>query len=641
MHTLFLIFSLTCLLEVIILILHYRSGNTHKGFIWWCCSVFFICLYFFVAFLQDINEVDIIYNSIKNALIVVSSLLVYVGTLRFFGKSHQWRNLIPFFVAFLAITVFLYSTGNVIVPDILSALSIAVFSFLTGRLISTNLVLNIEKYSRIFSTTFFIYAAIFLILAIVHLVSPYVELQTTGLIEIFSSLIIFIGATHWMVGFIVLSNQRVTNRSREAKGKYDLLFDTIPDALLITRLTDGLFVEVNDGFTRLSGFTQAEVDGKTVLDIHLWFDPSERQKFVVLLTENGSIENMEFRFRRKNGKPIFGMLSSKTFDLNGETHILSAIHDITNRKKMEEKLRENQDKFRFLTDNSADVIWHINTGYRVDYISAADETLRGYRKEEVIGQPIWNFFKPEGIKLVREKMEHYRQKEQVGNNMNIDRFEIQQRCKDGNWVWTEVCAGPHYNNDGDLIGYHGINRDITDRKRIFDELYHQATTDDLTRVPNRRHFMYLAEKEMKSAKRYHRPISIIVVDFDNLKKINDTYGHLAGDRALSVFSKIVQQIIREVDILGRFGGDEFLILLPETDGDQAYHVMERINQVLASSPIFYQDETFSLSVSSGIASIENWTDSLEDLLNRADEALYEAKELGGKRISTNNHNYND
>ena len=637
MQTLSIIFSLICLLEVIVLILHYRSGSTHHGFLWWCISIFLLSAYYVMSFLHYLQEISFVYDIIKNVLLVSSSLLVYIGMLRFYNQQHQHRNIIVFYTVYLVISFFLFGIGNTFFLTILSTLAIAALSIITGRLVLSNPVLHVEKYSRVFAITLFMHAGIFLAFGIFYLITPFVSFSTEIFIETFSAMIISIIALHWTVGFIVFTNQRVMNKSTEARGKFDLMFDTILDALLITRLTDGYIVEVNEGFTKLSGYSGAEVVGKTILDIHIWFDPSERQKFVTLLSENGAVENMEFRFRRKNGKKIIGMLSAKTFELNGVLHILSAVHDITTRKKMEEKLRENQEKYQFLTDNSADVIWHINTGYRIDYISAADEKLRGYKPEEVIGQPIWSFFKPEGIRLVREKIEHHRQQEQVGNNMNVTRFEIQQRCKDGSWVWTEICAAPHYNNEGKLVGFHGINRDITDRKRIFDELYHQATIDDLTRIPNRRHFMYLAEKELKSAKRYHRPISIIVIDFDSLKKINDTYGHLAGDRALSVFSKIVQQIIREVDILGRFGGDEFLILLPETNQDQAFHVMQRINEVLDSSPIFYQDESFSISVSSGIASIEKWTDTLEDLLTRADEALYEAKESGSKKISTN-HN---
>jgi len=635
MQTISLIFSLACFLEVIILLLHYRSDQTHRGFGWWSGGTALISLYFLTFFLQSFEILGSREEIIQNTLLVIASLMIYIGMRRFFDRFKQWLNILIFIAAYIILSAFLYLMGNSIIPDVFSALCIAVFSTITGRLLLQGRFHQIKKFTIFIAVTFFIHSLFFLVLGLLLFTAPFILSNVADAVQVFSSYVIFINITLWAAGFIVITNQHVTNITEEAKSKYNLMFNTIPDAMLITRLKDGKLIEVNKGFTKISGYTRQDIEGKTVLDINFWFDPAERQKFIVLLAKSGYVENLEFKFRRKNGKPLIGLLSAKTTELNGELHILSVVHEITARKKMEEKLRENEEKYRFLTENSADVIWHINNRQRIDYISAADETLRGYKREEVIGQPIWNFLKPEGIKLVREKIEHHRQKEQAGNNMDATRFEIQQKCKDGSWIWTEVCMAPHYDKNGNLIGFHGINQDITERKQLFDQLYHQATIDDLTRIPNRRHFMYLAEKEMKSAKRYHRPISIIIIDFDNLKRINDTYGHLAGDRALSVFSRIVQQIIREVDILGRFGGDEFLILLPEANQEQAFHVMERINQILESSPIFYQDESFSLSVSSGIASIENWTDTLEDLLNRADAAMYDAKEHGKNGISSN------
>jgi diguanylate cyclase (GGDEF)-like protein/PAS domain S-box-containing protein len=598
-------------------------------------SIALTSIYFLTFIFQSIETLEPLKNVIQNTTLVAASMMIYIGMFRFYEKTQGWQQYVVFSAAYIIISSLFYLMGNFFIPSVFSALSIAVFSALTGRLLIRHNLPQIKRFTNVIAVTFFISSGFFLIHCLIHLITPFSLSNAAETMDVLLPHFIFITITLWSIGFITFTNQQVKNTFEEAKGKYDLMFKTIPDALIITRLKDGLFIEVNEGFTNLSGYTWDEIKGKTALDIDIWFDPAERQRFVILLTESGYVENMEFKFRRKNGKPIIGLLSARTFELNKEWHILTVIHDITGRKKMEEKLRENEQKYRFLTENSADVIWHINNGYRVDYISPADETIRGYKREEIIGQPIWNFFNPAGIKLVREKMEHHRQDEQDGKKKKSTRFEIQQKCKDGSWIWTEICATPHYNENGILIGYHGISRDITERKQLLDELYHQATIDDLTSIPNRRHFMYLAEKEMKIAKRYHHPISIIVVDFDNLKRINDTYGHLAGDRALSVFSRIVQQIIREVDILGRFGGDEFLILLPETTQEQAYRVMERINQVLKSSPIFYQDESFSLSVSSGIASIENWTDTLEDLLNRADAALYDAKEDTQNGISTN------
>ncbi|MDY6868284.1 MAG: PAS domain S-box protein, partial [Chloroflexota bacterium] len=522
MRVISLVFSLICFLEVIILFLHYRSDQTHRGFGWWTSAVFLIGLYFLTFFLPGFETLGVFQkNIIRNTALVASSLLIYISVLKFYDTNKTERNILFFIAAYVIISSFLYLIGNTLISGVFSALSIAVFFALTGRLLFQYKLNDIERFINFIAVTFLIASGFFLAYGFLKFVSPFALTTIADSIEELSSFFIFVTVTLWTMGFIVLTNQRVKDITNEARGKYDLIFNTIPDAVLITRLKDGLFVEINEGFTNLSGYTWEDVKGKTTLDIDIWYDPTERQKFVILLTDTGSVENMEFKFRRKNSKPLIGLLSARTIELNKELHILTVVHDITSRKKMEEKLRENEQKYRFLAENSVDVIWHINNSFRIDYISPADETTRGYKREEVLGQPIWNFFKPEGVKLIREKIEHQRQKGTVSDNADITRFEVQQKCKDGTWIWTEICAAPHYNK-GELIGYHGISRDITEKKQLLDELYHQATIDDLTRIPNRRHFMYLAEKEMKSAKRYHHPISIVVIDFDNLKQINDT-----------------------------------------------------------------------------------------------------------------------
>jgi len=209
--------------------------------------------------------------------------------------------------------------------------------------------------------------------------------------------------------------------------------------------------------------------------------------------------------------------------------------------------------------------------------------------------------------------------------MNTTRFEIEQRSKDGSWIWTEITAAPHYDKHNNLIGYHGISRDISEQKQLREELQQLAFVDELTNIPNRRHFLALAEKEISRAKRYQHALSIVIIDIDQLKQTNDTYGHYAGDRALRDFVIMTRSLIREVDIIGRFAGDEFLILFPETDADRAYQVMERIGEKLAASPIFYEDEQFLVSMSYGIASLDLSADTVNDLIKKADQALYKAK----------------
>ena len=635
-RTLSLIFCITTILEILILEVQYKYQKTSsfRGYLWWIAGISLIGLHFLILFLQRYLHLGIYSAVVENYILVAGMFFLSHGVLLFF---HGYNKSIHFYIysgIYVISTTIAYIFGNITIPNAISAFSIALFSLIAAIAVMKEKSYLDKRLKRITAGTFIFNSLFHIALAVRWLLIP--GQPTPGLPNIFqqfSYLLLFINSTIWTFAFIFLMNHKVMRETIISKEKYTLMFETIPDAVLITRLDDGLLKEVNQGFTLLSGYTTSDIIGKTTMGINLWFDPVDRSRFMVILTETGSIENMEFQFRKKNGRPLIGLLSSRVIDIDGVPHALTVVRDITNRKKMEEKLRENEQKYRFLTENSGDVIWHINKSYRIDYISPADEKIRGFKREEVIGTQIWSIFKPEGIQLVREKIEHHHEKEEIGNNMMVSRFEIEQRCKDGSWIWTEIVAAPHYDNYGNLIGYHGISRDSSERKQLLDQLYKQATIDELTQAPNRRHFMNLAEIELRRAKRYHHPLSLVAIDFDSLKGINDTYGHIAGDRALSVFTKIVNQIIRDVDVLGRIGGDEFLLLLPETDSEGAALVMERIQDILASSPVYIGKRSFTVSVSAGISSIQDWSDTLEDLYNRADSALYESKDQGGKKTT--------
>ena len=638
-ETLLLTLCLSNLILAGILYVFHNRESVSGGVWWWVAGISLLGLHFFFKFLQYgfISHTLLIISA--NIVLVACSIVIFYGLRDFFTPLKISKSTFGISIFFVIVIIGLSILVSNSLPTSLASLSTAVISVLSARILFTNKKPGFKKITKYLSFVFLVYSVIYFVQSIFFfppLFSLFDQLRPTlEIIAIFISLPI---SLLWTFGFLFLVNKRQIKNSSETEHIFNQTINTIPDAVLITRLKDGLIIKVNQGFTKLSGYSAEDVKTNSTLDVNLWCNPDERQKFVILLTKTGSVENLEFHFRKKNGKELIGLVSAQITHLDGETHILSIVRDITSRKKMEEKLRENEEKYRFLAEYSGDVIWHINRSYRIDFISTADETIRGFKREEVIGQPIWNIFKPEGIKLVREKIEHHRQVEQVGNNMNVTRFEIEQRTRDGNWIWTDITAAPHYNKYGKLVGYHGISRDISERKRLLEELNRYATIDELCQIPNRRHFMTLAEKELKRSKRYHHKLSICLIDFDNLKAINDSHGHLAGDRALSMFAKMVQTMIRDMDIIGRFGGDEFLILLPETDQEQAYKVIDRIRGVISTSPIHFKGESYKISISAGITCIKEWTVTLDDLLNRADEALYKAKELGGNNIAIHDKN---
>jgi len=168
--------------------------------------------------------------------------------------------------------------------------------------------------------------------------------------------------------------------------------------------------------------------------------------------------------------------------------ILLAIEDCTSRRlaesalqevhtelehRFEERtseLRESEKKFRYMTENSSDVIWHLDRNYCFDYISPADERIRGFMQHEVIGTTVWSLLKPEGIEHVKHVNAQRLSDEHNGIRTGTVRYELEQICKDGSWIWTEVNVSAHHDQNGELIGLHGVARDITDRKRMEDAI---------------------------------------------------------------------------------------------------------------------------------------------------------------------------
>jgi len=169
-------------------------------------------------------------------------------------------------------------------------------------------------------------------------------------------------------------------------------------------------------------------------------------------------------------------------------------------------------------------------------------------------------------------------------------------------------------------------------EKVRQEVHALAITDELTRIFNRRHFMKLAEQEFERSKRYQHALSIIIFDIDNFKKINDNYGHLCGDAVLHDLALTCRNVIRGCDVFARFGGEEFVLLLPETDDANALVLANRLCQTIAGHVVEYKGIQIQVTISIGVTTSDPNMDTLDDLLNRADRALYQAKKLGKNRL---------
>lgn len=183
--------------------------------------------------------------------------------------------------------------------------------------------------------------------------------------------------------------------------------------------------------------------------------------------------------------------------------------------------------------------------------------------------------------------------------------------------------------------YLAVLRDIQDRKRVEEKLQRLAVTDPLTGVLNRRQVIFLAEREITRACKFCLPISIILLDIDHFKQVNDTVGHRAGDRVLREIACACQENLRSHDIFGRYGGDEFIAILPETGFETALGVAERLRKRIEALPVLECSEPRRITISLGVAAPDSsHPSSLDGLLEQADRALYHAKESGRNRVAS-------
>jgi diguanylate cyclase (GGDEF)-like protein len=202
-------------------------------------------------------------------------------------------------------------------------------------------------------------------------------------------------------------------------------------------------------------------------------------------------------------------------------------------------------------------------------------------------------------------------------------------------VPIDFMIGPVRDSYGQIVGLLPTAVDITQRKQLEEELNRQAQLDYLTGLPNRRSFMERGVVELSRTQRYDNSMSILMLDIDLFKQINDVYGHQVGDQVLKTLAMIFQEVLRNEDITGRLGGEEFGVVLPETGIDKAAEVAERLREVISTTEVSLpMGLKIHFTASIGIAALENKNSNFNMLLNESDKALYRAKQAGRNRVST-------
>lgn len=258
-------------------------------------------------------------------------------------------------------------------------------------------------------------------------------------------------------------------RSQEAlkqkEEKYEKAFHTNQESISINRVSDGLYVEVNEGHAKLTGYTGEELVGKTSLEINIWVVNSDRERFAEELRRNGSIHKLEANFRRKDGSFFTGLISASIIELNGVLHSLNVTKDITDRKRTEEILRVSEERYRLLTQSSRDVIFTVAPDMTISTVSPSIEELIGYKPDEMVGFNILELcpIHPENYEMAQVSLQRLLCGEKSGPT------EYKLVAKDGSLRITEVTGTPLVRL-GKVIGYTGIARNITEKKNMEEAL---------------------------------------------------------------------------------------------------------------------------------------------------------------------------
>ncbi len=269
-------------------------------------------------------------------------------------------------------------------------------------------------------------------------------------------------------------------------------------------------------------------------------------------------------------------------------------------------------------------VWYAADGQAI-YITPSCLDITGYSRDVFYDDPhfITSIVHPDDLEIFQE---HRRLHYVKATGPAEVTFRIFHKNGDIRWIWHQCQAV--FSDDGTWLGRRTTNRDVTALKQAEEQLQRLSTTDPLTGAYNRRMFMDLLTKELQRSGRYGEPFSLLMFDIDYFKRVNDRYGHDAGDRVLQEVVRLSMETIRQADTLARWGGEEFMVLLPRTDGDMAYTMGERLRKRIAGYTFV---DAGHLTVSVGVTSCGR-DDTLDSLLKRVDEALYTAKESGRNQV---------
>jgi diguanylate cyclase (GGDEF)-like protein/PAS domain S-box-containing protein len=393
---------------------------------------------------------------------------------------------------------------------------------------------------------------------------------------------------------------------------------------------DLAFEYVNDAIEALFGCTVAEALANPAAVLGM-VDPAHADRVAqALALPPGDETVVEFTWQHRLGHTVYGSTSARSRQReDGSVVVEGATRDVTQLRSAEVELGHSEKRYRLLVENAWDVVWTTTLDGTLTYVSPSVERLTGVSAAQAIGGwSLERYFPAESIDRLRTYFRGALAAARTGTELPVFRLEHEFVHENGSTLAAEVQLFPLLDDRGQVLEIIGVSRDITERKKLESELRRLAVTDPVTGLWNRRHGEELLAADLSQAQRDRPSLTLLMLDVDNFKAINDSRGHQAGDRVLVEISRRLAAVSRDTDMVIRWGGEEFVILLRDCAVDEGMNVAEDIRATIADTPFI---ETGIVTASIGVAQAGP-QDDLTSWVARADNALYAAKRSGRNTV---------